>query len=85
LTVAPVINLGRRDLLATHLVDDLGKLGRLLYGDFGYVARENVGALGAWTGDRCWPRVRCGARSTVIPLFFLFCNLLKAAESNKTL
>ena len=44
-----VINLGRRDLLETHL--DLGKLGRLLHGDVaeaGYVACENVGALGAW-------------------------------------
>ena len=44
-----VINLGRRDLLATHL--DLGKLGRLLHGDVadaGHVAREDVGAIGAW-------------------------------------
>src|SRR5215831_8210143 len=44
-----VINLGRRDLLATHL--DLGKLGRLLHGDAadaGHVAREDVGAIGAW-------------------------------------
>ena len=44
-----VINLGRRDLLATHL--DLGKLGRLLHGDVadaGHIAREDVGAIGAW-------------------------------------
>jgi transposase len=44
-----VINLGRRDLLTAHL--DLGKLGRLLHGDVaeaGQVARENVGAIGAW-------------------------------------
>jgi transposase len=44
-----VINLGRRDLLETHL--DLNKLGRLLHGevvDDGRVARDDVGALGAW-------------------------------------
>jgi transposase len=44
-----VINLGRRDLLATHL--DLNKLGRLLHGDVaddGRVARDDVGAVGAW-------------------------------------
>jgi transposase len=44
-----VINLGRRDLLATHL--DLDKLGRLLHGeaaDDGRVARDDVGAVGAW-------------------------------------
>ena len=44
-----VINLGRRDLLTEHL--DLGKLGRLLHGDVadaGQIARENVGAIGAW-------------------------------------
>jgi transposase len=44
-----VINLGRRDLLATHL--DLNKLGRLLHGeaaDDGRVARDDVGAVGAW-------------------------------------
>jgi transposase len=44
-----VINLGRRDLLATHL--DLGKLGRLLHGeaaDDGRVERDDVGAVGAW-------------------------------------
>jgi transposase len=44
-----VINLGRRDLLETHL--DLGKLGRLLHGDVadaGRVVREDVGALGTW-------------------------------------
>jgi transposase len=44
-----VINLGRRDLLATHL--DLGKLGRLLHGDAaddGRVARDDIGAVGAW-------------------------------------
>ena len=45
----PVINLGRRDLLATHL--DLNKLGRLLRGeaaDDGRVGRDDVGAIGAW-------------------------------------
>jgi transposase len=44
-----VINLGRRDLLAAHL--DLNKLGRLLHGeaaDDGRVARDDVGAIGAW-------------------------------------
>ena len=44
-----VINLGRRDLLATHL--DLNKLGRLLHGeavDDGRVGRDDVGAIGAW-------------------------------------
>jgi transposase len=44
-----VINLGRRDFLATHL--DLNKLGRLLHGDAaddGRVARDDVGAIGAW-------------------------------------
>jgi transposase len=44
-----IINLGRRDLLATHL--DLGKLGRLLHGDVvvdGRVERNDVSALGAW-------------------------------------
>jgi transposase len=44
-----VINLGRRDLLATHL--DLGKLGRLLHGDTAdddRIARDEVGAVGAW-------------------------------------
>jgi hypothetical protein len=44
-----VINLGRRDLLATHL--DLSKLGRLLHGDTaddGRIARDEVGAVGAW-------------------------------------
>jgi transposase len=44
-----IINLGRRDLLATHL--DLNKLGRLLHGDAvddGRVARDDVGAIGAW-------------------------------------
>ena len=44
-----VINLGRRDLLATHL--DLDKLGRLLHGDAaddGRVARDDIGAVGAW-------------------------------------
>src|ERR1700739_803656 len=44
-----VINLGRRDLLETHL--DLNKLGRLLHGeavDDGRVARDDVGAVGAW-------------------------------------
>ena len=44
-----VINLGRRDLLESHL--DLGKLGRLLHGektDDDRIAREDVGALGAW-------------------------------------
>ena len=44
-----VINLGRRDLLATHL--DLDKLGRLLHGeavDDGRVGRDDVGAIGAW-------------------------------------
>src|ERR1700741_4676803 len=44
-----VINLGRRDLLATHL--DLGKLGRLLHGDTAdddRIVRDEVGAVGAW-------------------------------------
>jgi hypothetical protein len=44
-----VINLGRRDLLATHL--DLGKLSRLLHGeaaDDGRIERDDVGAVGAW-------------------------------------
>jgi transposase len=44
-----IINLGRRDLLATHL--DLGKLGRLLHGDAvvdGRVERNDVRAVGAW-------------------------------------
>jgi transposase len=44
-----VINLGRRDLLATHL--DLNKLGRLLHGDAvddGRVPRDDVAAVGAW-------------------------------------
>jgi transposase len=44
-----IINLGRRDLLATHL--DLGKLGRLLHGDAvvdGRVERNDVSAVGAW-------------------------------------
>lgn len=44
-----VINLGRRDLLATHL--DLDKLGRLLHGDMAdddHIARDVVGAVGAW-------------------------------------
>jgi transposase len=44
-----VINLGRRDLLATHL--DLGKLGRLLHGDTtddNRIACDEVGAVGAW-------------------------------------
>ena len=44
-----IINLGRRDLLATHL--DLSKLGRLLHGDVvadGHIARNDVSALGAW-------------------------------------
>jgi transposase len=44
-----VINLGRRDLLTTHL--DLDKLGRLLHGeavDDGRVARDDVAAVGAW-------------------------------------
>jgi transposase len=44
-----IINLGRRDLLATHL--DLGKLGRLLHGDVvadGRVERNDVNAVGAW-------------------------------------
>jgi hypothetical protein len=44
-----VINLGRRDLLATHL--DLNKLARLLHGgaaDDDRVARDDVGAVGAW-------------------------------------
>ncbi len=44
-----VINLGRRDLLATHV--DLVKLGRLLHGeaaDDGRVERDDVGAVGAW-------------------------------------
>jgi transposase len=44
-----IINLGRRDLLATHL--DLSKLGRLLHGDVavdGRVERNDVSAVGAW-------------------------------------
>jgi transposase len=44
-----VLNLGRRDLLATHL--DLSKLGRLLHGDTtddDRIARDDVGAVGAW-------------------------------------
>jgi hypothetical protein len=48
-----VINLGRRDLLATHL--DLGKFSRLLHGDAeaeitsaNHVKREDVDAIGAW-------------------------------------
>src|SRR5215467_12082032 len=44
-----VINLGRRDLLETHL--DLGKLDRLLHGekaDDDRIARADVGAVGAW-------------------------------------
>jgi len=44
-----IINLGRRDLLATHL--DLDKLGRLLHGDAlpdRAVRREGVTAVGAW-------------------------------------
>ena len=44
-----IINLGRKDLLATHL--DLGKLGRLLHGDVRTdraVRREDVAAVGAW-------------------------------------
>lgn len=45
-----VINLGRRDLLTTHL--DLGKLDCLLHGDRAEdddrVARGDVGAIGAW-------------------------------------
>src|SRR5215468_861733 len=57
-----VINLGRRDLLAAHL--DFDKLRRLLHGDAvapDSVKREDVDALGAWIGDRCWRRVRWGA------------------------
>src|ERR1700740_266225 len=44
-----VLNLGRRDLLATHL--DLSKLGRLLHGDMvddDRIVRDEVGAVGAW-------------------------------------
>ena len=44
-----VINLGRRDLLATHL--DLSRLGRLLHGDTvddDHIVRDEVGAVGAW-------------------------------------
>jgi transposase len=44
-----IINLGRRDLLATHL--DLGKLGRLLHGDAvgaDRIERDDVSAVGAW-------------------------------------
>src|SRR5947209_15011447 len=44
-----VINLGRRDLLASHL--DLGKLSRLLHGDTRpdrAVRRADVAAVGAW-------------------------------------
>lgn len=44
-----IINLGRRDLLATHL--DLDKLGRLLHGDARTdhaVRSEEVAAVGAW-------------------------------------
>ena len=43
-----VLNLGRKDLLATHL--DLTKLRRLLHGDgqSDRVNREDVGAIGAW-------------------------------------
>src|SRR5947209_4773743 len=44
-----IINLGRRDLLATHL--DLDKLGRLLHGDplgDDRVERDAVSAVGAW-------------------------------------
>jgi transposase len=44
-----IINLGRRDMLAAHL--DIGKLRRLLHGDGAgpdRVARNDVGALGAW-------------------------------------
>ena len=44
-----VLNLGRRDLLAEHL--DLSKLGRLLHGDTtddDRIARDDVGAVGAW-------------------------------------
>src|SRR5260221_11628653 len=44
-----VLNLGRRDLLASHL--DLNKLMRLLHGDAtsdGRVWREDVQAVAAW-------------------------------------
>src|SRR5271170_6913470 len=44
-----VLNLGRRDLLASHL--DLNKLMRLLHGDAapdGRVRREDVHAVAAW-------------------------------------
>src|SRR5258705_7599721 len=44
-----VLNLGRRDLLASHL--DLNKLMRLLRGDAasdGQVRREDVQAVAAW-------------------------------------
>src|SRR6516165_235175 len=44
-----IINLGRKDLLATHL--DLDKLGRLLHGDKPgkpSVEGDDVGAVGAW-------------------------------------
>src|SRR5436190_5251553 len=44
-----VLNLGRRDLLATHL--DLSKLTRLLHGEAsigGGVRQEDVRAVGAW-------------------------------------
>jgi len=44
-----IINLGRKELLATHL--DLRKLHRLLHGDAdgaAHVTRADVGAIGAW-------------------------------------
>ena len=44
-----IINLGRKDLLATHL--DLDRLGRLLHGDKPgkpSVEGDDVGAVGAW-------------------------------------
>src|ERR1700757_3711667 len=43
-----VLNLGRKDLLATHL--DLTKLRRLLHGEekTNCLKREDVGAIGAW-------------------------------------
>jgi hypothetical protein len=61
-----VINLGRRDLLATHL--DLNKLGRCCTGKRPTMAvsRAMMSAQSArGTGGRCWPRVRCGANSVL--------------------
>src|SRR5437867_9487733 len=69
-----VINLGRKDLLATHL--DLGKLRRLLHGDAladHHVKREDVGAVGAWDWgpDRKSTRLNSSHRTISYAVFCL--------------